>query len=83
MQTKRLTLEEYRQLNAVWLSNNRGNELIKMDKYIVIRYIDYLYAYGVNKEILKSLFDRSVESELTSQEIEEILKEENTEHCHH
>lgn len=89
MQTKRLTLDEYRKVNAVWLSNNKFNFPYKDDKeFIISMYTHYLSAYGINIQIFEAI--RSNE-ELMKDEtnasilIEQIISEHEAplEHCHH
>lgn len=83
MQTKRLTLDEYRKVNAIWLSNNRSNFAKWEDnEYYVAMYSHYLLAYGINIELFELI--RS-ELNLTSAMIEKIINEHEaiTEHCPH
>lgn len=89
MQTKRLTLDEYRKVNAVWLSNNRHNFSHLLDcQYYIIMYSHYLLAYGINIQLFEevrnsaSKFDEDIN---ISFKIEEIISEyeQPIEHCHH
>lgn len=89
MQTKRLTLDEYRKVNAVWLSNNRHNFSHLLDcQYYIIMYSHYLLAYGINIQLFEevrnsaSKFDEDIN---ISFKIEEIISEYEApiEHCHH
>lgn len=87
MQTKRLTLEEYRQVNAVWLSNNRHNFSHLLDcQYYIIMYSHYLLAYGVNIQVFEEIRDSASkfdEDNNISSKIEAIINEAPIEHCHH
>lgn len=87
---KRLTLTEYRQENAIWLSNKLHDITstitteIDADKCICLMYCNYLLVYGAIKygEEVKCKNEYPTETE-----IEEHLKSKevnNTiEHCHH
>jgi hypothetical protein len=81
---KRLTLTEYRQENAVWLSNEyRITRYSSFEEYLIIRYILYLEAYG----IITFLNEIKCDGEYpTESEIEAHLLSKQTdvtEHCPH
>lgn len=84
---KRLTLTEYRQENAVWLSNEHYKRTNHVDEpiynFIVLRYLIYLLAFGIDKKVIESVSakivkatDKSETITITSKEIEEILADE-------
>jgi hypothetical protein len=81
---KRLTITEYRQENAVWLSNEYAISPHKIfEEYLINRYISYLEAYGI------ILFMNEIEyagEYPTEVEIEAYLESKQTdvtEHCPH
>lgn len=88
MQTKRLTLTEYRQQNALWLANELFNYKIALktieehENFIIRNYMNYLLMFGSIK------YDEEIKRKgeyLTEAEIEAHIesKEAPIEHCHH
>lgn len=77
--TKRLTLTEYRQQNAVWLSNNKKQDENAYN-FTINQYILYLTIYGLTKKQLQNIYSKCIESvgeySITSEQIEEILADE-------
>ena len=85
--TKRLTLTEYRQQNATWLSNEHYKRTNHIDEpiynFLVLRYLIYLLAFGIDKKVMESVTakivkatDKSETITITSEQIEEILADE-------
>jgi|688.fasta_scaffold43251_5 hypothetical protein len=81
---KRLTLTEYRQENAVWLSNEYAISPHNVfEKYLINRYISYLIAYGIILFMneIKCAGEYPTESEIEAHLLSK--QTEVTEHCPH
>ena len=89
MQTKRLTLEEYRQVNAVWLSNALFEaEIDDIEKFTSMQYLDYLLVYGIDILVVNKIENyilNEFEKFIQSNQIEAMIAKHEiiTEHCPH
>ena len=89
MQTKRLTLDEYRKVNAVWLSNALFEaEIDDIEKFTSMQYLDYLLVYGIDILVVNKIENyilNEFEKFIQSNQIEAIIAKHEfiTEHCPH
>ena len=79
--SKRLSLTEYRQANAIELSNDfiKSKHQI-FEAYLIRRYMVYLVAFGAITEVMTSEY---VGEYPTEADIEALIKKDSVEHCPH